>query len=342
MSYSDSRAGSSYVSMVFSRDEKLLVSLTAGPEQYLVVWEWSKQRPIIINPLANTAPVTQVFLNPKEDDSFCVIGHNFFKNCKIMGDIMKNKDLKEGQSSKKENKDSIDQPQYLSQCVRAEESLMMGTNTGELMFFNLNCEYKQTLSSSPFEGRAIEVLLPCSKGFLVGTTNCTVYLYERNEGDPKKPYSRTDKKFVHPSLTAKVTNLLLTQNEETLLIGLENGQLLSVAFAIEREQLNEDKHNHPHHSPAGLFSDVVQNFHTDQITGLDVCIRKSLVATCSLDKTVKVWDYIDSRLEVNQVFEEPAYSLAFHPSGYHLVVGFRDKVRLLNVMEQSLETYREL
>ena len=34
--------------------------------------------------------------------------------------------------------------------------------------------------------------------------------------------------------------------------------------------------------------------------------------------------------------------MAFHPSGQHLVVGFRDRVRVLNVMEHSLECYREL
>lgn len=77
--------------------------------------------------------------------------------------------------------------------------------------------------SSPFDGRSIEALLPYSRGFIVGTTNCTIYLYEKNEGDPKKPYLRVDKKFVHPHLKSKVTSLLLTHNEESLIIGLEDG-----------------------------------------------------------------------------------------------------------------------
>ena len=46
-------------------------------------------------------------------------------------------------------------------------------------------------------------------------------------------------------------------------------------------------------------------FHSDTITGLDVCICKSLIATCSLDKTIKIWNYYEKTLELNKgPFEE--------------------------------------
>jgi len=35
-----------------------------------------------------------------------------------------------------------------------------------------------------------------------------------------------------------------------------------------------------------------------KITGLDVCIRKALVATCSLDGTVKVWSFNDHTAQI--------------------------------------------
>ncbi len=119
--------------------------------------------------------------------------------------------------------------------------------------------------------------------------------------------------------------------------------MLQVSFSLERDVLSEEKQSsQPTQEHSRVFHEVVQNFHTDQITGLDVCIRKSLVATCSLDRTVKVWDYMDQKLEINQQFEEQVFSVAFHPSGQHLVAGFRDRVRLLNVMEHTLETFKEL
>jgi cilia- and flagella-associated protein 57 len=57
------------------------------------------------------------------------------------------------------------------------------------------------------------------------------------------------------------------------------------------------------------------SFHSDKITGLDVCIRKTLVATCSTDKTVRIWNYMEHTLENFKEFEEEATAVAFHPSG---------------------------
>ena len=49
---------------------------------------------------------------------------------------------------------------------------------------------------------------------------------------------------------------------------------------------------------------ALQSFHTDVINGLDVCLRKSLVATCSADRTVRIWNYLEkNNLEVMKHFE---------------------------------------
>jgi len=82
-----------------------------------------------------------LFHHPKEDDSFCVMGSNYFKTFKISGDHLKSKELKESPNTKKDSKDYIESPQYLSSCIR-EESLVLGTANGELLYFNTNCEYK--------------------------------------------------------------------------------------------------------------------------------------------------------------------------------------------------------
>jgi hypothetical protein len=36
---------------------------------------------------------------------------------------------------------------------------------------------------------------------------------------------------------------------------------------------------------------VIYPFHIRHITGMDTCIKKKQVATCSFDKTVRVWNY---------------------------------------------------
>ena len=39
------------------------------------------------------------------------------------------------------------------------------------------------------------------------------------------------------------------------------------------------------------FEVLAQSFHYGQIMGLDVCARKPLIASCSMDKSVRVWNY---------------------------------------------------
>ena len=35
-----------------------------------------------------------------------------------------------------------------------------------------------------------------------------------------------------------------------------------------------------------------------------------------------------------------AHAIAFHPSGLHLVVGFSDNVRLMNILDKQLVMYK--
>ena len=65
---------------------------------------------------------------------------------------------------------------------------------------------------------------------------------------------------------------------------------------------------------------------------MDICIKKNLVATCSIDKTVRIWNNLNPpQLEIVELYNDEAYSVALHPSGFHLIVGFTDRVRMMNV-----------
>lgn len=51
------------------------------------------------------------------------------------------------------------------------------------------------------------------------------------------------------------------------------------------------------------------------MTGLDLCVRQPRVVTCSLDRSVNLWNYADRTCELSKSFTEEAYSVAVHPSG---------------------------
>lgn len=71
-------------------------------------------------------------------------------------------------------------------------------------------------------------------------------------------------------------------------------------------------------------------------------MRKPLVVTCGSDNSVKIWNYMERTLEIDWTFNEEPYSVAFHPSGFHIVVGFSDKLRMMNVSNNVIRSYKDI
>jgi len=43
-------------------------------------------------------------------------------------------------------------------------------------------------------------------------------------------------------------------------------------------------------SEDGKYEFLICPFHSRPVQGMDICIKKNLIATCSVDKTVRVWN----------------------------------------------------
>ena len=50
---------------------------------------------------------------------------------------------------------------------------------------------------------------------------------------------------------------------------------------------------------------------------------------------------VSSGLELFKVFQEEAYSVALHPSGLHVLVGFSEKLRLMNLLVDDIRPFKE-
>jgi len=90
------------------------------------------------------------------------------------------------------------------------------------------------------------------------------------------------------------------------------------------------------------FENVICDFHNDHITAIDVCVRKQLIATTGKDQTIKVWNYQTKQLEINYHASDEGQSIAFHPSGFHLVVGLAEKVLIMNVLSTDLASVKSI
>ena len=56
---------------------------------------------------------------------------------------------------------------------------------------------------------------------------------------------------------------------------------------------------------------------------------------------MRVWNYLNKSLDLTAYFEEDPTSCAMHPSGLHVLVGFTDKLRLMNILMDDIRPCRE-
>ncbi|CAM9343742.1 unnamed protein product [Lampetra planeri] len=68
---------------------------------------------------------------------------------------------------------------------------------------------------------------------------------------------------------------------------------------------------------------------------------KPLVATSSLDHSVRVWNYKTKVLELYKDFQEEVYSVSLHPTGLLVLAGFSNKLRLMSLLLDDIRSLRE-
>jgi hypothetical protein len=71
-----------------------------------------------------------------------------------------------------------------------------------------------------------------------------------------------------------------------------------------------------------------------------------MIATCAVDRSVRLWTY-DSKhgtfkMKLSQTLSEEPISVAIHPSGFHILVCTPENVKMMNILDSSLVSYKEL
>ena len=109
-------------------------------------------------------------------------------------------------------------------------------------------------------------------------------------------------------------------------------QLLKLNLALDGTDVESTKSEYVH-GP----------FHNEPITGMDICLRKQLVVTCSANY-ICIWNWADKKFEMalkNPPGEEAA-AVAFHPNGFHIMAAVGDKLMFYNVLSGSLSDYHSV
>ena len=174
-----------------------------------------------------------------------------------------------------------------------------------------------------------------SKGFIVGGENLTILMFKLNQETSQFSIIERFRVFDNNLGLEKVFSDDLKETvirsihidyktEEKLLVITQNRSVFSCNLPKETDDI-DSLHDR------GVFKLVADTGHSDKITCADTCSRKPYIVTCADDKTLKLWDYKERELILTYTFPEKAVAVTYHPSGYHVVVGFQDKIQFLNL-----------
>ena len=219
--------------------------------------------------------------------------------------------------------------------------ILICTDNGEMLLCANNGEYKAYILDSPL-GKCIDSVYSFSEGFVVCAEN-NILIYQSEDGDDRS-LLRLDGESITLAMrdgtnsqnTQQCSIRALTANEEEdkVYAVTSTGQLVWAQIELQANSMGRNEYV--------KFDYVLGPFHRAEITGLDVCVRKELIATCSRDKTVNIWNYVTKTHEISTVFPEECLTLAFHPSGLHLVIALQDKINMCKVLSNSVQSFKNL
>lgn len=325
LSYSDI-GSAEFTCVSFSPDNKICLTQGGAPEWNLVAWLWEKTK--IIGTLKASSQsgsrISQADFSPTDSSIVCVTGYGMIKFLK----------LAEGQFRQLPVPFKRDPPNFVCHTWLTDDRLIAATDLGELWLFE-NYEFRLVLSCATEENTPISSLCSYSKGFLCGCEDGTLQIYERS--DDLREYYRCTKTFRIQNCTSNIGNMAVSPTEDNLICTIESNQMYLLNL-VNTDILKEDTMH---------FELLSTSFHApgpngSRITGLDICVRKPLIVTCGLDYTVRVWNYLEKTTELIKTFKEEAFSVAFHPTGFHILVGLNDKLRFMNLLMDDIRAVKEI
>ncbi|XP_005151303.2 cilia- and flagella-associated protein 57 isoform X2 [Melopsittacus undulatus] len=346
------------VSLAFSPDGRYLAAATAPPKGHLTYWLWEKQRLMAAVRLeAPGSSVCQVSFSPHDNAQVCFTGNGFFKLFKYSEGTLKQMNLEKGMPQN-----------YLCHTWLSKEEVICGTDTGKLILFETGnllwetrVEYRKphreleedatteyeccSVGSSVDNGSQqdslpqISAIAAYSKGFACSPSPGIVVLFEKTRGKefceeiqeiwlPKDRFSSDTKK----SGRQNIIHICFSPSEETMVVNTHKNQLY--VFTMLTTDFMKDR--------IAYFKYLTFPLHSASITGLDICVWKSILATCSLDRSVRIWNYQTNTLELCKEYWEEAYTVSLHPTGLFCLVGFSDKLRFISLLYEDMHVFKEL
>ncbi|KAM9494283.1 uncharacterized protein Hap1MRO34_004213 [Clarias gariepinus] len=328
-----------FTCMAFSSDSKYLLGLAGGLGSTLFYWEWENNE-VISTQRSTRFSLSQVSFNPNDNMQICVTGKGVFRIFRLEKGRLKRSDLS------KINTDNI-----LCHTWLSEDYVVAGTDMGKLLLMIVKFGHVQFLES-PYERQTeksdsdgfissqnemlgITAITQYSGGFACSAGPALVCLYMNNEDTYRKIMEiRIPQDLCLQPNQAElqmISSMCIGPSGEMLAISTDQGQIYHIDLTLY--ELGKCKQ--------AYFEYLSDSFHSGSITGLSVCSSKPLFATCSKDKSVRIWNYQTNSLEQYKTFAEEPCRILLHPNGLFMLVGFFNKICFINLLVDGFHTVQE-
>jgi len=243
-----------YESMCFSADNKLLLTLSGGPDYSLVAWQWEKSKMVASikcgqdnqGSLPTNGSLYQCSCSPLERSVGLVTGDGVcaFYRVTNEGEFRRLPTL--APASTEES--------YLCHAWLPEDRVVVGTASGNLILLETG-NFAGVLACSPANGVRINCIVTHSTGFVIGCDNGQILLFDKsdtegtqfslmktlsvliegvnqdNDGKEGKGTNAGKNKSVDPVVAGcRVMNLTLSPSEDELVVTTSDHRMLKMNF----------------------------------------------------------------------------------------------------------------
>jgi hypothetical protein len=346
-----------FTNCCFTADNKFLVAIGSAPDFKLVYWKWSNMK--MISSVSMSSEATRIRVNPNDSSQLTTTGPN---HCKLWT-LEKDLSLKCSSliAQKLEKSETFVDHTWTKIGGSSDSSnggglILVATEKGTVLVLQMNSEgnteVRQTIhlfNASHYKNhhQKLETIQSNAKGFVAGGSCGYFAVYEQTD-DQKDPFLpiRAFKTGEHDH----VSTIAISPLSETVCSFIKpSNQLIMFPLAhIDMIEQNgtpaKDSNSEEDTSMINPFTKLRLNgFHAGAILDLSTCFCCPIIATVGTDRTIRIWDYVtwECVISFHTPQEEPV-CVTIHPSGFHLLVGFKERIRMYNILKGELKEYRSL
>ncbi|KAG7390346.1 hypothetical protein PHYPSEUDO_008174 [Phytophthora pseudosyringae] len=315
-------ANSNVVSCSFSADNKFLAVLEDAPAHTVTYWKVSNSK--LVASCKCPSRGSRIHISPTNANFISVSGPTTLKYW-----VWTNNDFKISNFLPQLK----DQEHFVDHTWLKEHMIAL-SERGLVLCFRITldgCSADLVHSSRCHQPSHVrmECVTAHGKGFVLGGSAGFFSIYEASD-DPKDPFP-----FVRSVSVGDIAFdcIAVSPNSETIVACSKSRELVTFSMsAIDTEQ--EDKIE---------YRDFIRHGHqVGPVLQVDVCVQRPIVVTCGTDKTIRVWNFELNHYELLHHCPEEPTTVAVHPSGFQLVVAFKERVRIYQLLQESLRQVKEL